>query len=105
MTDELARTILALPMGPGARRRAGRRRGRGVRREGRGVSISVGVVGLGYWGPNLARNFGALPDSQVTWLCDGDADRVERLAASFPGARGSSSFDELLADPTSSTRS
>jgi predicted dehydrogenase len=69
-----------------------------VRREGGGVSISVGVVGLGYWGPNLARNFGALPDSHVTWLCDGDAERVERLAASFPGARGSSSFDELLAD-------
>jgi predicted dehydrogenase len=60
---------------------------------------SVAVVGLGYWGPNLARNFAALPDSELAWICDGDAERLERMATSFPGARTSGSVDELLADP------
>ena len=30
----------------------------------------IGVVGLGYWGPNLARNFAAIPGCELTWLCD-----------------------------------
>jgi predicted dehydrogenase len=63
------------------------------------VTVSVGVVGLGYWGPNLARNFDALPDSRLTWICDGDAARLERVSASFPNARATGAFEELLADP------
>jgi predicted dehydrogenase len=58
----------------------------------------VGVVGLGYWGPNLARNFDALPDAELSWLCDGSAELVERQATRFPGARTIGSLDELLAD-------
>jgi predicted dehydrogenase len=61
--------------------------------------IRIGVVGLGYWGPNLARNFGALPDARLTWVCDGSVDQLESVAARFPGARATASFDELLADP------
>lgn len=40
--------------------------------------IRVGLIGLGYWGPNLVRCFSALPDCQVTAICDQD---VERLTA------------------------
>ena len=36
----------------------------------------VGLVGLGYWGPNLARNFDNLAD--LTWLCDLDEDTTAR---------------------------
>ena len=36
------------------------------------TTIKVGVAGLGYWGPNLARNFAAIPGCQLAWLCDGD---------------------------------
>ena len=61
--------------------------------------ISVGVVGLGYWGPNLARNFAALPDARLAWLCDGRADVRERFAPTFPEARRTSAIDDLLADP------
>ena len=61
--------------------------------------IRIGVVGLGYWGPNLARNFDALPNARLAWICDGDGDQVESVAARFPGARATTSFDELLADP------
>jgi predicted dehydrogenase len=61
--------------------------------------VSVGVVGLGYWGPNLARNFASLPDSELAWICDDSAEQLERVAGRFPGVRTSADLDELLADP------
>jgi predicted dehydrogenase len=61
--------------------------------------VSVGVVGLGYWGPNLARNFASLPGAELRYVCDGDAEQLERAAGRFPGARTTSDFEELLADP------
>ena len=45
----------------------------------------VGVAGLGYWGPNLARNFDEL--AELVWLCDAEAERRERYAARYPRAR------------------
>jgi len=59
----------------------------------------LGVVGLGYWGPNLARNFAGLPDCEVSWLCDASKEAREKVARGIPGARQSESLDELLADP------
>ena len=59
---------------------------------------SVGVVGLGYWGPNLARNFDRLPDAELTWLCDASDEALERWGAAFPSARTTSSLDDLLSD-------
>jgi predicted dehydrogenase len=57
-------------------------------------------VGLGYWGPNLARNFDRLPDARLVWLCDESPEALERYARAFPSARLTSSFDELLEDGT-----
>ncbi len=57
----------------------------------------VAVAGLGYWGPNLARNFDDL--AELAWLCELDPDKRERFAARHPRARATSDFDELLADP------
>ena len=59
---------------------------------------SVGVVGLGYWGPNLARNFDRLPDVELRWLCDASEEALERWGAAFPSARTTSSLDDLLSD-------
>jgi predicted dehydrogenase len=59
---------------------------------------SVGVVGLGYWGPNLARNFDRLPDAELTWLCDASEEALERGGAAFPSARTTTSLDDLLED-------
>jgi predicted dehydrogenase len=59
---------------------------------------SVGVVGLGYWGPNLARNFDRLPGAELRWLCDASDEALERWGAAFRTARTTSSVDELLAD-------
>ena len=60
----------------------------------------IGVAGLGYWGPNLARNFDRIADTELAWLCDESEERVERHAAAFPGARGTTSLDDLLSDDT-----
>jgi len=57
---------------------------------------TIGVVGLNYWGPNLVRNFDELGELRV--LCDLDAERLDRLAARYPHARATASYDELLAD-------
>jgi predicted dehydrogenase len=62
--------------------------------------LRVGVAGLGYWGPNLARNFAAVPGAELAWCCDPDPDARARLARSHPEARTSASLDELLADPS-----
>jgi predicted dehydrogenase len=61
------------------------------------VSVTVGHAGLGYWGPNLARNFADLAD--LRWLCDLSPDLLSATAAHYPRARTTTDFDELLADP------
>jgi predicted dehydrogenase len=61
-------------------------------------SVRVGVVGLGYWGPNLARNFDALPGAELAWICDGSEEARERWSQALPGARVAAELDELLAD-------
>jgi len=60
--------------------------------------VRVGVVGLGYWGPNLARNFAAIPGCELTWLCDASPDARARLERSFPAARSTGELDDLLTD-------
>jgi len=61
--------------------------------------VRVGVVGLGYWGPNIARNFAGLPNVDLRWCCDPDEAAHARLAPLFPGTRFAASLDELLSDP------
>ncbi len=61
--------------------------------------IRVGVVGLGYWGPNLARNFDAIEGSELVWCCDADASTRERWVRTFPDAAFAADPEELFADP------
>jgi predicted dehydrogenase len=64
------------------------------------VSLRIGVAGLGYWGPNLARNFAALPGCELAWCCDASEVSRERWSPSFPGARFTAELDDLLDDET-----
>jgi len=64
----------------------------------RGSLLSVGVAGLGYWGPNLVRNLGACPRTELTWLCDIDPDRMELIGRQYPKAQRAATFAEMLAD-------
>jgi predicted dehydrogenase len=61
--------------------------------------VRIGVVGLGYWGPNLARNFAAIDGCEVTWLCDASQQAREKLVGAFPSARGTANLKDLLSDP------
>jgi predicted dehydrogenase len=58
----------------------------------------IAQIGLGAWGQNLARNFGAL--TELAWLCDLDEGRRTEAAKAYPSARVTSSYDELLGDDT-----
>jgi predicted dehydrogenase len=61
--------------------------------------VRVGVAGLGYWGPNLARNFAAIPGCELAWLCDGAEPARARVAPMFPDARFAADLQQLLDDP------
>jgi len=63
-----------------------------------GKVLRLGLAGLGYWGPNLARNLDDLPGARLEWLCDQDEGRLGRYDARFPQARRTSRFEDLLAD-------
>src|SRR3954466_2605388 len=63
------------------------------------AEVRVGVVGLGYWGPNIARVLVETAGAELSWMCDLDASRVERLARRYPAARTTSEIDDLLNDP------
>ena len=62
--------------------------------------LRVAVVGLGYWGPNLARNFAALPGSELAWCCDASEATRARYGAVFTSTRFTHDLDEVLADDT-----
>jgi predicted dehydrogenase len=62
--------------------------------------VRVGVVGLGYWGPNLARNFDAMPGCELTWCCDGRPAVREQFGPLFSRARFTDDLEHLLSDPT-----
>ena len=61
--------------------------------------IGVAVVGYGYWGPNLVRNFSDVPGARLFTVCDLDSKRLEAVKARYPSLETTTSFEEVLADP------
>ena len=61
--------------------------------------LNVAVVGAGYWGPNLARNFRASADWTLAGICDLDEARARRVADEVGGVPVTGRLDELRADP------
>jgi len=61
--------------------------------------LSIALVGLGYWGPNLARNFAAIEGCDLTWCCDASQAARERIAGNYPRTRFTGDLAEVLADP------
>jgi predicted dehydrogenase len=58
--------------------------------------IKVGVVGCGYWGPNLIRNFRALPDCSLRMMCDLNEQRLMHLRSLYPEVEGSNDYAHML---------
>jgi predicted dehydrogenase len=61
--------------------------------------IRIGVVGLGYWGPNLLRNLRELPDAEVAVACDARSETLERIGRRYPEVALTQSFEEVIGDP------
>jgi predicted dehydrogenase len=62
-------------------------------------SLRIGVVGLGYWGPNLVRVLHDLPDVEVAWLCDARDDALAKVNRRYPAPAVTSRVEDVLADP------
>lgn len=62
-------------------------------------TLRAGVVGLGYWGPNLVRVLMDLEGVELAWLCDLDEQRLQKFERRCPNARPTRRFEDLLEDP------
>lgn len=60
--------------------------------------IKVGVIGCGYWGPNLIRNFSQNYHTDLRFACDLNEDRLERIRVRYPHARTTTDYKEILSD-------
>jgi predicted dehydrogenase len=61
--------------------------------------LSVGVIGCGYWGPNVVRNFYENPRTRVVALADLREERLEAISRRYAGARVSTRVEDVLWDP------
>jgi predicted dehydrogenase len=62
--------------------------------------ISIGIIGLGYWGPNWLRNFAMNEACELRYGCDLKKDRTEKFSRQYPAVRFTNNIDELLSDPS-----
>ncbi len=58
--------------------------------------VRIGIVGLGYWGPNFERTFDNLPQSEITAICDLNEERLQYAEKKLTGVFASHNFDEIL---------
>lgn len=60
---------------------------------------TVALVGYGYWGPNLLRNFMEMTECSVKYVCDRSPMQLQKVALRYPGIQLTESYDEVLNDP------
>lgn len=61
--------------------------------------VNVGIVGLGYWGPNLVRNFSSVQDCSVKAVCDKNPRRLDHIGRLYPAVKGLAEYEEMVSDP------
>ena len=61
--------------------------------------ITMGIIGYGYWGPNLVRTFAELPNAKLGGVSDTDTRRLGLVTQRFPGVHTTTDYQELLRDP------
>ncbi|WAK00581.1 Gfo/Idh/MocA family protein [Methylobacter sp. YRD-M1] len=62
--------------------------------------LRIGIIGYGYWGPNLVRNFAETPGLTVAGVADLDQKRLETVQKRYPGVKTTIRFQDLLEDPS-----
>ena len=60
--------------------------------------ISVGVVGCGYWGPNLIRNLNSLPGCDLKVVCDRSVERLKHMSSLYPDVQVATDYDQMIED-------
>lgn len=63
------------------------------------MGTRVGVVGAGYWGPNIIRNFNQIPSCEMAICCDLDEKRLAHMKGLYPGVEMTTDYDGLVNDP------
>ncbi len=63
-----------------------------------GKLLRFGVVGYGYWGPNLVRNFSELADAEIVWIADQDASKFGPISRRYPTIKTTTNVEDLLQD-------
>ena len=63
--------------------------------------INVAIIGYGYWGKNLVRNFNALDICEVTYVCEKDATKAQKCIKLYPKINVVSDYNILMRDDTS----
>lgn len=61
--------------------------------------MRIGVIGYGYWGPNLVRNFMEVKESRVSFLCDSRRERLDLASSRYPSITLTQDVDELIHSP------
>jgi predicted dehydrogenase len=64
-----------------------------------GGRLQIALVGLGYWGPNLARNFATIEGCDLSWCCDASEEARARFAGQYPQTRFTGDIADVLDDP------
>lgn len=61
--------------------------------------ISLGVIGCGYWGPNLIRNFNSLNECSIKWMCDKNTERLSHMKSLYRDVHTTTNSDDIISDP------
>jgi len=60
--------------------------------------LRMGVIGCGYWGPNLLRNFHNNPEVEVVWMADLDPSRLRQVGTLYPSVKPTTDYREIIGD-------
>lgn len=63
------------------------------------MKINVAVIGLGYWGPNLLRNFNSISGTSVECICDKNKEKLKKALSIYPNIRAIRDYKHILNDP------
>lgn len=60
--------------------------------------INIGVIGLGYWGPNIVRNFSKNNDCNIKWLCDINVHKIKHIEKLYPAVKLTTDYRDIFKD-------
>ena len=66
--------------------------------------LNIGIIGYGYWGPNLVRNFNSAPNTDVRCICDLDQKKLTKADSLYPSITITTDIEEVLKNESSCRR-